>query len=246
MKLNSMHLSDLFPLSSISENNHASSSSARGHGDFRLGSCQGNPEKCETGCRLCFYWNVWNTSIHGTRRYVVVVTIVSLLRADCSWSILTLTQPCFFCTTGQSTIIDQLVLVSHTLKGRMCTPSVLWLYEILEMAQPFVSFTAVGRFLNRFWSSKGAQFRPPISKLVHTKEVKSLLDKAWSTKHQERPSASEFEDIMRKECVAFNQDLGMNVSARRSTFIFVKGQGEKVNELKRRKLKSKGEGCFPT
>ncbi|KAL3941702.1 MAG: hypothetical protein SGBAC_003982 [Bacillariaceae sp.] len=129
---------------------------------------------------------------------------------------------------------------------RYMAPEVLWLYEILEMAQPFVSFTAVGRFLNRFWSSKGAQFRPPISKLVHTKEVKSLLDKAWSTKHQERPSASEFEDIMRKECVAFNQDLGMNVSARRSTFIFVKGQGEKVNELKRRKLKSKGEGCFPT
>lgn len=109
----------------------------------------------------------------------------------------------------------------------------LLVWEILELIQPYASFRSTERFLKSAWDPKGPKLRPPISKHVD-KEVKVLLEKAWDSDFKARPSASEFEDTMRKLCVAFNEEIGANPGARRSTFIFVKGQGE-VNNLSTRR-----------
>jgi len=109
----------------------------------------------------------------------------------------------------------------------------LLVWEILELIQPYASFRSTARFLKSAWDPKGPKLRPPISKHVD-KEVKVLLEKAWDSDFKARPSASEFEDTMRKLCVAFNEEIGANPGARRSTFIFVKGQGE-VNNLSTRR-----------
>eukprot|EP00526_Cylindrotheca_closterium_P009517 CAMPEP_0113608004 /NCGR_PEP_ID=MMETSP0017_2-20120614/3689_1 /TAXON_ID=2856 /ORGANISM="Cylindrotheca closterium" /LENGTH=431 /DNA_ID=CAMNT_0000516651 /DNA_START=71 /DNA_END=1366 /DNA_ORIENTATION=- /assembly_acc=CAM_ASM_000147 len=102
-------------------------------------------------------------------------------------------------------------------------------WEILEMALPFAAIKSTQRFLHHVWKEDGPKMRPPISKKI-SKEVKGLLEKGWGGNHKQRPSASEFEGFMRKQCVAFNEEIGVNPGARRSTFIFVKGQGETVNE----------------
>lgn len=106
-------------------------------------------------------------------------------------------------------------------------------WEILELALPFASLQSSERFLHFVWKEDGPKMRPPISKKMSS-TIKTLLEKGWSGNYKERPSASEFEDSMRKECVAFNQELGVNPGGRRSTYIFVKGHGEQVNENKRK------------
>lgn len=104
----------------------------------------------------------------------------------------------------------------------------LLVWEILELAKPYAAFKTCQRFIDGVWKESGPKFRPAISKGM-PKEVKKVVEKAWSAKQQERPSAAEFEGIMRKECVSFDKELGVNPGARRSTFIFVKGKGETVN-----------------
>ncbi|CAJ1950206.1 unnamed protein product [Cylindrotheca closterium] len=106
-------------------------------------------------------------------------------------------------------------------------------WETLELTLPYANFTTE-RFIQHVWKEDGPKVRPPISKKISPK-VKTLLEKAWGENQRARPSASEFEDIMRKECVAFNQEIGTDSGrSRRSTYIFVKGQGETVNANKRR------------
>ena len=102
------------------------------------------------------------------------------------------------------------------------------------MTLPFAPFRSTERFIKTVWDPKGPKLRPPISKKLN-KDVKALIEKAWDGDFKTRPSASEFEDKMRKICEAFNQEVAQNVGARRSTFIFVKGQGEKINELSTRR-----------
>jgi len=109
----------------------------------------------------------------------------------------------------------------------------LLVWEILELAQPYAALKSCRHVEEYIWKETGPKLRPTISKAM-SKEVKKLLEKAWSGKQQERPSAAEFEGIMRKECVSFDKDFGVNPGARRSTYIFVKGQGETVNSNKRR------------
>jgi serine/threonine protein kinase len=103
----------------------------------------------------------------------------------------------------------------------------LLFWEIMHLYQPYIGFSGVNNFRNEVW--KGPQIRPMISKKVPF-ELKVLLERAWSPDLTKRPSASEFEGIVRTNCLALNKSMRVTHDKRRSTFVLVSGGKSTRNE----------------
>lgn len=105
----------------------------------------------------------------------------------------------------------------------------LLFWEILILKQPYSYFRGMGPFQEHVWGEGGSQVRPAIPPKV-SKDIRSLLERAWSANQKTRPTALQFEKTLRQICLSFNSSMRVNHNTRRSTFVFVRGQGETVNK----------------
>jgi hypothetical protein len=103
---------------------------------------------------------------------------------------------------------------------------------MMNLKRPFLDQKSLDHFQENVWENSGPQVRPSVPKRLPS-NIQKLLEQSWHSNLKVRPSASQFENALRVECLILRKDMRVSHNARRSTYLLVRGKGETINQSAR-------------
>jgi hypothetical protein len=103
---------------------------------------------------------------------------------------------------------------------------------MMNLKRPFLDQKSLDHFQENVWVNSGPQVRPSVPKKLAS-NIKKLLERSWDSNLKVRPSAAQFENALRVECLILRKDMPVSHNERRSTYLLVRGKGETINQSAR-------------